>query len=137
MSQENVDIVRRVYDAIARRDAATVLSLYDPAVEWEFTRSPFGRLFKHEVYRGHEGIRTLNRERYEEAWAEIEDSLDEVIDAGSQVITVVTTWGRGRASGAEVDRTHAAVWTIREEKIVRVAWVGTRAEALEAVGLRE
>jgi ketosteroid isomerase-like protein len=33
MSQENVEIVRRVYDAVARRDAETVLSLYDPDVE--------------------------------------------------------------------------------------------------------
>jgi ketosteroid isomerase-like protein len=33
MSQENVELVRRVYDAAARRDAATVLALYDPEVE--------------------------------------------------------------------------------------------------------
>jgi len=37
-----------------------------------------------------------------------------------------------------VDLAHAAtVWTIREGKIVRVALFTTRAEALEAVGLRE
>ena len=137
MSQENVEIVRRVYDAIAHGDTATVLAAYDPEVEWELTRSPFEHMLKQDVYRGHDGIRSLTRERYEEAWAEIADNLDEVIDAGSQVITVVTTRGRGRASGAEVDRTHAGVWTFREGKIVRVEWVGTRAEALEAVGLRE
>ncbi len=63
--------------------------------------------------------------------------MDEVIDAGSQVITVVTSRGRGRASGVEVDQTHAGVWTFREGKIVRVKRVGTRDEALETVGLGE
>jgi ketosteroid isomerase-like protein len=29
MSQENVEIVRQVYDAIARGDTATVLAFYD------------------------------------------------------------------------------------------------------------
>jgi ketosteroid isomerase-like protein len=32
MSQENVEVVRRVYDAVARRDSAAVLDLYDPEV---------------------------------------------------------------------------------------------------------
>jgi ketosteroid isomerase-like protein len=137
MSRENVEIVRRVYDAIARGDTATVMAAYDPEVEWEFTRSPFGPLLKQDVYRGHDGIRAHTRERYEEAWAEVEDHLDEVIDAGSQVITVLTARGRGRISGAEVTGTHAGVWTFRGGKIVRVEWVGTRDEALEAVGLRE
>ena len=137
MSRENVEIVRRVYGAIARGDAAIVLEAYDPEVEWEFTRSPFRDLLKRDVYHGHDGLRTFMRERYEEAWAEVEDHLDAAIDAGSQVITVVTSRGRGRISGAEVDVTHAGVWTFRGGKIVRVEWVGTRDEALEAVGLRE
>lgn len=137
MSQENVEIVRRVYEAIARGDTAAVLAAYDPEVEWEFSGSPFRDLFKRVVYRGHDGLRSFIRERYEEAWESIEDHLDELIDAREHVVSVVTTQGRGLASGAEVELTHAGVWTIREGKIVRVAWVGTRDEALEAAGLRE
>ena len=37
MSRVNVEIVRRVYDAIARGDTATVLAAYDPEIEWERT----------------------------------------------------------------------------------------------------
>ncbi len=33
MSEENVEIVRRVYDAVGRRDTETVLTLYDAEVE--------------------------------------------------------------------------------------------------------
>jgi ketosteroid isomerase-like protein len=32
MSAENVDIVRRVYEAVARRDTASVLDPYHPEV---------------------------------------------------------------------------------------------------------
>lgn len=33
MSEENVEIVRRLFDAAARGDAAAVLACYDPEVE--------------------------------------------------------------------------------------------------------
>jgi len=42
MSEENLEIVRRIYEGQARRDAATVLALYDPEVEADFSRVGFG-----------------------------------------------------------------------------------------------
>ena len=134
MSKANVEIVRRVYDATARGDTATVLAAYHPDIEWDFSNSPFRDVVTQTVYRGHEGIRSFIRERYEEAFQNVEDHCDELIDAGDHVITVVTSRGRGRASGAEVERTFAGVWTIRNGKITRVVWLGSRAEALEAAG---
>jgi ketosteroid isomerase-like protein len=35
MSRENVEIVRRVFAATARRDSQAALALYDPEVEWD------------------------------------------------------------------------------------------------------
>src|SRR5215210_2022922 len=100
MSQENVEIVRRVYDAAARRDAATVLALYDPDVELDATAlgiaAPPGA--DAGVFRGHEGLRSLFRE-WHEAWGKIEYDYEELIDAGERVISVVTRHARGRASG--------------------------------------
>jgi ketosteroid isomerase-like protein len=137
MSQENVEVVRRVYEAVARGDTTAVLAAYDPDIEWEFTRSPFRSLFKHDVYHGHEGLRSFIRERYEEAWESIEDDLETLIEAGECVVSVVTTKGRGRASGVEVERKHAGLWTFRDGRIVRVAWFPTGEEALAAAGERE
>jgi ketosteroid isomerase-like protein len=137
MSQENVEVVRRVYEAIARGDTAAVLAAYDPGVEWDFRGSPFRDFLRGDVYHGHDGIRSFIHERTEDAWADIQDHLEELIDAGDHVISVVTSRGRGLASGVEVERAHAGVWTLRSGMIVRVAWMSTRAEALEAVGLRE
>jgi ketosteroid isomerase-like protein len=135
MSQENVEIVRRVYEAAARRDPATVLALYDPEVELDPSRLQAVGLFDR-VYRGHDGLRSFFRE-WHEAWEGIEYDYDELIDAGERVISVVTRHGRGRTSGAEVDWPLALVWTIRKGKVIRVVWFPTRADALEAAGMRE
>jgi uncharacterized protein len=136
MSEENVEIVRRVYDAAARRDTATVLDLYHPEVEWDVSRSPMARLVGEGRYQGHEGLRRFFR-AYHEAWENMEYEYEELIDAGEHVISVTHDRGRGRTSGAEVEFKQYAVWTIREGKIVQAVWCGTRAEALEAAGLQE
>ena len=136
MSEENLEIVRRVYEAVARRDTAAVLAAYDPDVEWDFSRSLWGDLTGRAVYRGLEDLRAFYREWYE-AWGKYDEAVQELIDAGEHVIVVATGRGRGRASGAEVGWTQYGVWTLREGKIVRVAWFGTREAALEAAGVQE
>jgi ketosteroid isomerase-like protein len=136
MSQENLDVVRSLFDAVARRDTAAVRALYDPEVEWDNTRGPMQGLIERKVYRGYEGLRQWWRE-YREAWESSWDEAEDLIDAGDQVVSVQSSHARGRASGVTVLAHSAAVWTIRQGKIVRVATFTTRAEALEAVGLRE
>jgi hypothetical protein len=42
MSKGNVEIVRQVFEAEARRDPATALRLYDPKVEFDTSRGTFG-----------------------------------------------------------------------------------------------
>jgi ketosteroid isomerase-like protein len=132
MSEENVEIVRGVYDAAARHDAATVLALYDPEVELDASRLQVAGLAG--VYRGHNGLRSFFRQ-WHEAWGSIEYDYEELIDAGEQVISVVTRHARGRASGVEVEMPVALVWTLREGKVVRVSWFLSRPESLEAAGL--
>jgi ketosteroid isomerase-like protein len=138
MAQENVEIVRRLFDAVARRDSATVLSLYDQDVEWEGSRHRWSEILGGTpCWRGHDGLRRWSREYYE-TWESLEDSIEEVIDAGEDVVVIVSTRGRGRASGVAVEWLHhAAVWTVRDGRIVRVVWFPTREEALESVGPRE
>jgi ketosteroid isomerase-like protein len=134
VSRENLEIVRRVFEATARRDAETVIALYDPEVECDTSRAALGRLVSGGVFHGPDEIRTFLR-AYNEAWQEIEYDIEELIDAGDQVVSVVTNRGRGRASGVDVELRMAGVWTIGDGRIVSVAFFTTRAEALEAAGL--
>jgi ketosteroid isomerase-like protein len=133
VSREKVEIVRRIYEAVDARDAATVLSLYDPQVELDFSASPFREVLNRSVYRGIDEMRQFIRERYE-ALEDPGDRCDDLIPAGEYVISVVTSHGRGRASGAEVTRVHYGVWAFRAGKVARVTWYGDRAEALAAAG---
>ncbi len=136
MSQENVEVVRRLFDAIGRADSETVLALYDSDCEWDTTRTPLPRLIGGGTFKGHDALRSFFRERAD-AYQIIEDRLEELIDAGEDVISVVTVQGTGRTTGIEVETRMAGVWTIRDSKIVRVIWFPTRDEALEAAGLEE
>jgi ketosteroid isomerase-like protein len=135
MSEVNVEVVRRVYDAAARRDADAVLALYDPDVEWDWTRVS-GLFGQGGFYRGHEELRRWFRE-WSQGLNNIEYQAEELIAAGAHVISKSVMRGRGRASGIELGDTLYAVWTFREGKIVRVVWFPRHAEALEAAGLRE
>ena len=96
-------------------------SLYDPEVELDASALGVeGR--GGDIFRGHEGLRSLFGE-WHESWGEIEYDYEELIDAGDQVISVVTRHARGRASGVEVEQPFALLWTIREGKVIR--WFGS------------
>jgi ketosteroid isomerase-like protein len=134
MSKENVAVVRRLYEAAARRDNATIYSLYDPEIEWDASRTSRG-VVTGRVVHGHDGLQKWLREWYG-AWENIHDDLEELIEAGEHdVISVMTQRGRGRASGVDVADRLATIWTIRDGRIIRVAWFPTREEALDAAGL--
>ena len=67
MSQENVEIVRRVSDAYNRRDVGAMLDELHPEIEWHpWLQIQFGG--EATVYRGHQGVRKGIRE-LEEAFS--------------------------------------------------------------------
>ncbi len=136
MSRENVEVVRQIYEATARRDTGKVLSLYDADVEWVMAHHPRGEMFGGGSIRGHEGLRAWFHAWYE-AFDEFEHNCEQLIDAGEHVVSVGVDRGRGRESGIVVEQRLAAAWTVHDGKVVRVAWFPSREQALEAVGLRE
>lgn len=62
--------------------------------------------------------------------------VEEIVDAGDQVMVLASVRGRGGQSGLEVESpSFGWVWTKRGGKAVRVDVYPNRAEALQAVGL--
>jgi ketosteroid isomerase-like protein len=133
VSREDVELVRRIFEATSRRERATVLALYDPDVELDLSQTALAGLTGQGVYRGHEGLRTLFRDWYEAF--DYEEVLEELIDAGDRVISVSEGQGRGRASGTDVTMPFHIVWTLREGRAIRLTWFPTRHEALAAAGV--
>jgi ketosteroid isomerase-like protein len=134
MSEENVEIVRRIYDALGRPD--DVAALWHPEVEFDVSRDIWGAVVGGGHYRGVDGVRKWMLDLYG-AWEHLDLDCEELIDAGHQVIAVLSVRGRGRTSGIEVAYRPAGIWTLRQGKVVQVVWFPTREEALEAVGLRQ
>jgi ketosteroid isomerase-like protein len=128
MSQQNVEIVRRGIEYAIRTDEHP-WDLIDPEVE----------IYDHDVpdasvYRGHGGWREWES-LFDGAWESVTTEPEEYIEAGEDRVVAVlrlTAVGRG---GITLERRDAAVHTLRDGKIVRLDYYGSRAEALEAVGL--
>jgi ketosteroid isomerase-like protein len=133
MSQENVEVVRRIYDALGRPDA--VAALWHPEVEFDVSRDIWAAVVGGGHYRGPGGVRSWMLDRYG-AWEQLDLECTELIDAGEEVVSVLSVRGRGKASGIEVSYEPAGIWTIRRGQVVRVVWFATRDEALAAVRLR-
>ena len=131
MSQENVEVVRRCCEAFDCGDYTAALEALDPAVEYDLTHFPDGR-----VYRGREGVREAFR-IWLGTWEDYRQERDEFVDAGDRVLVPTREFGRGKGSGLDLSRSTVGVWTLQNGEVVRIQFYSTKAEALEAVGLRE
>jgi ketosteroid isomerase-like protein len=134
MSQENVEVVRRLREALNARDLDRYyVEFFDPEVEWQTSAEDPDATT-------HRGLQAYKR--YLEQWLESFDRMhvdvEEFIDVGDdRVFTWCRYTGRGRASGAPADWHLAIIFTIRDGKIVRGEEYFDRDEALEAAGLTE
>jgi ketosteroid isomerase-like protein len=50
---------------------------------------------------------------------------------------VLRVFAKGRGSGVNVERVDGAVWTFRDGKCIRLDYYGSKAQAVEAVGMPE
>jgi ketosteroid isomerase-like protein len=138
MSQENVEIVRRLFAAFEDVDVGSVerrldevRETFDPEVEWV---APPHSLLASEEYRGYGGIRRFWTQ-FLSAWDQYGVQVDELIDAGDQVVAVMRLCGR--TNELEVDEARSSLLTLRDGRIVRIEPFASKDGALEAAGLSE
>jgi ketosteroid isomerase-like protein len=130
MSEENLEIVRRVFTAFSRGDAPAWLQEMDPDVVLHVEQAGQG------VYRGHEGtIKSFVD------WTEDIDDFkvvaEEFLDNGDYVVVRTRQTGSGKYSGVPMEGVFWFVCQVREGKVVRIHVVATEQAALEAAGLSE
>ena len=132
MSQENVEAVKRAYGALNRGDMPTVLGLCDPDIVFDNTNAAFDAA----VYQGHEGL-VEYFSLGQEMWKTQRFELQEVIPLGEdRVLVLQRTVSVGR-DGVETIARNASVLTLKQGKATHIKLFQTKADALEAVGLRE
>jgi ketosteroid isomerase-like protein len=134
MSQENLDVLRRMLRAFNERDVQAIVAECDPAVVWEEQFIPGAD----PVYRGHAGVRRWAALVVDQdELASLAGRLERIEEADDTVMASVCFEGEGTSSGVEVAMRVHLVFTIRDGKVVRRQVFQTFAEALEAVGLSE
>jgi ketosteroid isomerase-like protein len=139
MSQENVEIVRRLVEAHDRRDYDAVFALYDPLVVYRLGGfiEGFRDVGLEPLYIGQEGVRRFWRE-WLMAWETVRFQYEDFIDAGDRVLIVLSARLRGKASSVELTMdSYVQLWTVRNGKVIEMEFFLTKAAALEAVGLSE
>ena len=135
MSQENVEIVRRVADAYNRRDVEAMLAELHHDIEWHpWLQVQLGGGAT--VYRGHQGVREGVRDG-EEAFSEIQAEPSEVRDLGKRVVAIGHLRARGKESGAITESALAWIVEFKSGKVIRVREYLDPNEALEAAGLSD
>ena len=132
MSQENVEVVRRIYSRWNAGDPG--FDFYAADIEWDVSRYAPDLP---NVAKGHEQVRTLFR-RFLGMWEDLHFELERLTVARADtVIAEVTVHSRGRGSGVPVADRVAHVFTLRDGLVMRHVQHRSNAEALENMGLSD
>jgi ketosteroid isomerase-like protein len=131
MSQENVEVVRQVFDAMNRGDLPGAMKEATTDFIFDFSRSSS---FERGVYE-REGVPGVLA-TFAGDWESMRWEPEEFIEAGGQLVTPITVYNRGR-DGIEVRTRVAWLWAFRDRRVARITFFQNRSEALGAAGLRE
>jgi ketosteroid isomerase-like protein len=134
MSEENVNVVKAFLDASIRRDMTQLAELVDPEVELHGT---VGGVQEGQVYRGLAEVVREYDEVDGEAWEDRRIEPEEFLDADDHVVVLFHEYRRGKGSGVELETDTAAVFTVRDGRVLRLQGFMDRAAARKAAGLSE
>jgi ketosteroid isomerase-like protein len=114
-SDGNDGLVRRLFEAFAARDVASLLDIVDPEIE--FFGPTATVLNEGRCYRGHDGMRRYLRDA-EALWEVLELDPQKLTVVGNHVVALGRVRARAR-DGLEIDTAAAWVWRIEHG---RVTW---------------
>jgi ketosteroid isomerase-like protein len=123
MSEENVDLVRRIYEAWEHEESARDFIAEDiEYINPSYAVEPGTR-------RGRKSFRVIR-----ETYGDFQIEVERYVDAGEEVVVLAQYKASGQGSGVPVSGEHGYVWTVREGQAVRFQWFQSHREALEAGG---
>jgi ketosteroid isomerase-like protein len=131
MSEENVEIVKQMYEAYHGGDAEGALAYFDPEVIVDASRRLDGG-----TGQGREYLTRIITS-WVGTFEEFREEIEEMRHRGDRVFVAIRQRGRGKGSGAEVENLYALIYEIRAGNITRMTLYNDEAEALKAAGLSE
>ena len=132
MSQENVEVVCDLFAATNERDFPRAMSHF--AEDVVLVANAF---LESGTFEGRHAVGQWFANWFRAFEPDYHFDIQETQDLGDAVFLFATCYGHGRTSGVGVHGQTGFLYRLRGGKIVRVELYPSRAEALEAAGLRE
>lgn len=117
MSQENVQIIRGMYDAFGRGDVPSVIGRLDQTVEWHEAENFI--YADRNPYVGPQAVLEGVFMRLGADWEGFAVAPEEWIDAGDRLVVLGIYSGTHKTTGRKVRAQFAHVWSLREGRVVR------------------
>jgi len=112
VSQLDVNTMRNVYEAFNRADIPTVLSAFDPSIEWN---EPGGGRAPRGTFHGAESVANDVFATIPQNFDAFGAEPDQFIDSGDHLVVVGRFRGKSK-SGQQVDVPFAHLWAMRNGK---------------------
>jgi ketosteroid isomerase-like protein len=130
MSQENVELVRRLYEAWQRDGFGVVAELMDPGIEW--VNPP--NAVEPGTRRGYAAFAAA-AESFVSVYLESRFTDVSFHDAGDRIAVSATMSSRGGGSEFPIETRRGYVFELRDGRVTRFSWFTDPLEAIEAVGM--
>lgn len=132
MSEQNVALIRGIYDAFAAGDIAGVVGRMSPDMVWnEAENFPYA---DGNPYRGPEAILGGVFGRLGAEWDGFAAMPEEFLDAGDTVVVLGRYRGTCKATGRAMDAQLAHVWRVEDGKAVRFQQYTDTLQAAQVMG---
>ena len=132
MSAQDLEVVRRLYEAFRKRDNESPFEVFDEEIVWDSSTGIQGweATGLADEFHGHDGVRRYWR-AWLDAWSEIEFTYEPTELDDGRIAALVDQRNRARHSGVWIDQPrYAQIWTLREGKVVHMEL--TEPSAVEA-----
>jgi ketosteroid isomerase-like protein len=131
MSAENLEVVRRMYEAFNRGDAEAALQCFDPDVVMDASHRVDGR-----VGHGRDEMTAILAE-WLGTWDDFRDEVEEMHDLGERILVISTQTGRGKGSGVNWEGRFGMLFELRGGQIVQWTVYDDPDAAAKAAGLSD
>lgn len=132
MASDNLELVKRGFDAFNQDGVEGILPLIHP--EFEATTPP-ELASEPDTYRGHDGIRRWF-DSFDEVMEEIRWEPRQFQEVDERIVVEFTLRARGKSTGLEFGQDAVMVWELRDGKAVGLRLYPTLEEARASLGDR-
>jgi uncharacterized protein len=130
VAQEDIDLIRRLYDAFNSGGLDAIYEWLDPEIEW--VNPP--ESIDHQTFHGHEGVAAWYRELLSPQFDSVTFHPEEFVEIGGRIVVRCRGAVRTRGTGHELELPFTHLVTVRGGKVASVRMFSDTSEAMRVAG---